>query len=267
MRIAFMGTPDFAVPALDALHDAGHEIACVYTQPPRPAGRVCCYNAGERGGGGMPSSGGRGGTGTGAGVESFTAVPEHGGEPFQEGVEGIVARGFRVVRDLASEACVQLPCPPRRSSRMTLHRFDSTPRGARRRRRQAMRRRRPHGAGDSKWRFFLAVAPPPQRPAWRGSPPNFLPPLRRPEASDAPGTCRERCARKCRHAITRRGPAEGPQRRSPVRVRLSRKKTYDGDVRRRRTPGKTCDGDKRVGKDVPRRRIQYDVSNDWTSIK
>ncbi len=39
MRIIFMGTPDFAVPALTALHDAGHEIACVYTQPPRPAGR------------------------------------------------------------------------------------------------------------------------------------------------------------------------------------------------------------------------------------
>ncbi len=34
-----MGTPDFAVPALRALHEAGHEIACVYTQPPRPAGR------------------------------------------------------------------------------------------------------------------------------------------------------------------------------------------------------------------------------------
>ena len=39
MRIIFMGTPDFAVPALQALHAAGHEIACVYTQPPRPAGR------------------------------------------------------------------------------------------------------------------------------------------------------------------------------------------------------------------------------------
>ncbi len=39
MRIIFMGTPDFAVPALTALHDAGHEVACVYTQPPRPAGR------------------------------------------------------------------------------------------------------------------------------------------------------------------------------------------------------------------------------------
>ncbi|MEO1488224.1 MAG: methionyl-tRNA formyltransferase [Pseudomonadota bacterium] len=39
MRIVFMGTPDFAVPALRALHDAGHDIACVYTQPPRPAGR------------------------------------------------------------------------------------------------------------------------------------------------------------------------------------------------------------------------------------
>ncbi len=38
-----MGTPDFAVPALVALHEtghaAGHDIACVYTQPPRPAGR------------------------------------------------------------------------------------------------------------------------------------------------------------------------------------------------------------------------------------
>jgi len=34
-----MGTPDFAVPALDALVEAGHEIVCVYTQPPRPAGR------------------------------------------------------------------------------------------------------------------------------------------------------------------------------------------------------------------------------------
>jgi methionyl-tRNA formyltransferase len=39
MRIIFMGTPDFAVPALRALHAAGHEIACVYTQPPRAAGR------------------------------------------------------------------------------------------------------------------------------------------------------------------------------------------------------------------------------------
>jgi methionyl-tRNA formyltransferase len=39
MRIAFMGTPDFAVPTLEALHAAGHEIAAVYSQPPRPAGR------------------------------------------------------------------------------------------------------------------------------------------------------------------------------------------------------------------------------------
>lgn len=39
LRLAFMGTPDFAVPALRALHQAGHEIAAVYTQPPRPAGR------------------------------------------------------------------------------------------------------------------------------------------------------------------------------------------------------------------------------------
>ena len=39
MRIIFMGTPEFAVPALDALHAAGHDIAAVYSQPPRPAGR------------------------------------------------------------------------------------------------------------------------------------------------------------------------------------------------------------------------------------
>ena len=39
MRIIFMGSPQFAVPALDALVEAGHEIAAVYCQPPRPAGR------------------------------------------------------------------------------------------------------------------------------------------------------------------------------------------------------------------------------------
>ena len=39
MRLAFMGSPDFAVPALRALHGAGHIIAAVYCQPPRPAGR------------------------------------------------------------------------------------------------------------------------------------------------------------------------------------------------------------------------------------
>ncbi len=39
MRCVFMGTPDFSVPVLDALVAAGHEIACVYCQPPRPAGR------------------------------------------------------------------------------------------------------------------------------------------------------------------------------------------------------------------------------------
>lgn len=39
MRIAFMGSPDFSVPALRALHAAGHEIVAVYAQPPRPAGR------------------------------------------------------------------------------------------------------------------------------------------------------------------------------------------------------------------------------------
>ena len=39
MRIVFMGTPDFAVPTLNALARAGHEIVAVYSQPPRPAGR------------------------------------------------------------------------------------------------------------------------------------------------------------------------------------------------------------------------------------
>ena len=39
MRVVFMGTPEFSVPALDAIAEAGHEIAAVYSQPPRPAGR------------------------------------------------------------------------------------------------------------------------------------------------------------------------------------------------------------------------------------
>jgi methionyl-tRNA formyltransferase len=39
MRLIFMGTPDFSVPVLDALGAAGHDIAAVYCQPPRPAGR------------------------------------------------------------------------------------------------------------------------------------------------------------------------------------------------------------------------------------
>ena len=39
MRIVFMGTPDFAVPSLQALLDAGHEVAAVYTQPDKPQGR------------------------------------------------------------------------------------------------------------------------------------------------------------------------------------------------------------------------------------
>ena len=39
LKIIFMGTPDFAVPALEALHEAGHEIVAVYSQPPRPKGR------------------------------------------------------------------------------------------------------------------------------------------------------------------------------------------------------------------------------------
>ena len=39
MRVVFMGTPGFSVPVLDALVEAGHEIAAVYCQPPRQAGR------------------------------------------------------------------------------------------------------------------------------------------------------------------------------------------------------------------------------------
>jgi len=39
LRLAFMGTPDFSVSILDALVAAGHEVVCVYSQPPRPAGR------------------------------------------------------------------------------------------------------------------------------------------------------------------------------------------------------------------------------------
>ena len=39
MRVVFMGTPDFSVPVLEALVEAGHEVAAVYCQPPRPAGR------------------------------------------------------------------------------------------------------------------------------------------------------------------------------------------------------------------------------------
>lgn len=39
MRIIFMGTPEFSVPALDALVSAGHDVVAVYSQPPRPAGR------------------------------------------------------------------------------------------------------------------------------------------------------------------------------------------------------------------------------------
>ena len=39
LRLAFMGSPDFAVPTLEALIAAGHEIVCVYSQPPKRAGR------------------------------------------------------------------------------------------------------------------------------------------------------------------------------------------------------------------------------------
>jgi methionyl-tRNA formyltransferase len=39
LRLVFMGTPDFSVPALEAIIAAGHEVVAVYSQPPRPAGR------------------------------------------------------------------------------------------------------------------------------------------------------------------------------------------------------------------------------------
>jgi methionyl-tRNA formyltransferase len=39
LRIVFMGTPEFSVPTLRAIAEAGHEVVAVYTQPPRPAGR------------------------------------------------------------------------------------------------------------------------------------------------------------------------------------------------------------------------------------
>ena len=39
LRIAFMGTPDFSVPALKALIASRHKVVCVYSQPPRPKGR------------------------------------------------------------------------------------------------------------------------------------------------------------------------------------------------------------------------------------
>ena len=39
MRIVFMGSPEFAVPSLNALVEAGHDVVAAYTQPPRPAGR------------------------------------------------------------------------------------------------------------------------------------------------------------------------------------------------------------------------------------
>ena len=39
LRLGFMGTPDFSVTALQALIEAGHEIVCVYSQPPRKSGR------------------------------------------------------------------------------------------------------------------------------------------------------------------------------------------------------------------------------------
>jgi methionyl-tRNA formyltransferase len=45
LRLVFMGTPEFAVPTLDAIADGGHKIAAVYTRPPRPAGRGMALQA------------------------------------------------------------------------------------------------------------------------------------------------------------------------------------------------------------------------------
>ncbi len=39
LRIVFMGTPDFILPVLEVLSESGHELVCIYTQPPRPKGR------------------------------------------------------------------------------------------------------------------------------------------------------------------------------------------------------------------------------------
>ncbi len=47
MKLVFMGTPDFAVPALQALQEAGHEIALVVTQPDKPKGRSGKLSASE----------------------------------------------------------------------------------------------------------------------------------------------------------------------------------------------------------------------------
>lgn len=39
LKLIFMGTPEFSVPVLEQLIEAGHDVVCVYSQPPRPAGR------------------------------------------------------------------------------------------------------------------------------------------------------------------------------------------------------------------------------------
>ena len=45
LGLVFMGTPEFAVPTLDAIVDGGHKVAAVYTRPPRPAGRGMAVQA------------------------------------------------------------------------------------------------------------------------------------------------------------------------------------------------------------------------------
>ena len=48
LRIVFFGTPDFAVPTLTEIVGQGHDVAAVYTQPPRPAGRGMAERARRR---------------------------------------------------------------------------------------------------------------------------------------------------------------------------------------------------------------------------
>ena len=66
MKLVFCGTPEFAVPTLRTVLDAGHEVALVLTQPDRPAGRKMELQASavkrfaaERGSGPSPRAGPR----------------------------------------------------------------------------------------------------------------------------------------------------------------------------------------------------------------
>ena len=63
VKLVFCGTPEFAVPTLEAVIAAGHEVALVVTQPDRAAGRgmEIAGSSGEAGGGGAGDSGGAAG--------------------------------------------------------------------------------------------------------------------------------------------------------------------------------------------------------------